>query len=117
MSSSTLDLENRVLRDRELDKGHGTAALGPSDSSDSGSDIAAGDAGRELGDADLTSDTDAEGTGERGSAGRAETSGARDIGVDRIVRLNKFGVLVPDGDELPPDLEQFSSDLDAADES
>ena len=77
-------------------KGHGTGALGPSDSSDSGSDIVGNrglnhddglplargttsdpdedgkhaTAGPDIGDADLDSDTDRNGTGERGAAGR-----------------------------------------------
>ena len=77
-------------------KGHGTGALGPSDSSDSGSDIVGGPglnrqdglplqrgttsdpdedrdavtAGPDIGDADLDSDSDRYGTGERGAAGR-----------------------------------------------
>jgi hypothetical protein len=77
-------------------KGHGTGALGPSDSSDSGSDVVGGPglnrddglplargttsdpdvdrmpttAGPDLGDADLDSDTDRYGTGERAAAGR-----------------------------------------------
>jgi hypothetical protein len=78
-------------------RGHGTAALGPSDSTDSGSDIQGGPglnhddgltppsgttsdqdidpdrfatAGPDIGDADLDSDTDRMGTGERAAAGR-----------------------------------------------
>lgn len=77
-------------------KGHGTGALGPSDSSDSGSDVTGGpglngddglgprtgstsdpdidqrapSAGADIGDADLDSDSDRYGTGERGAAGR-----------------------------------------------
>ena len=80
-------------------KGHGTGALGPSDSSDSGSDIAGNrgldhddglpftrgttsdpdedgrgaTAGPDIGDADLDSDSDRFGTGERGAAGRDST--------------------------------------------
>ena len=80
-------------------KGHGTGALGPSDSSDSGSDIVGGPglnhddglplqrgttsdpdvdpkgatAGADIGDADLDSDSDRNGTGERGAAGRDST--------------------------------------------
>jgi hypothetical protein len=80
-------------------KGHGTKALGPSDSSDSGSDIQGGPglneeeglfphagntsdddvdgqgatAGADIGDADLDSDSDRNGTGERGAAGRDST--------------------------------------------
>ena len=79
-----------------VDKGHGTGALGPSDSSDTGSDIQGnsgladdpgmglstgtnedsyggvhhGNAGADVGDADLDSDSDRYGTGERGAAGR-----------------------------------------------
>jgi hypothetical protein len=41
--SSTLDPDNMPnSKDRTLHKGHGTRALGPSDSSDSGSDITGG---------------------------------------------------------------------------
>ncbi|TDN55950.1 hypothetical protein [Azoarcus indigens] len=85
-------------RKPETGKGHGTGALGPSDSSDSGSDIVGGpglageasgqdlgldsgptgdpgsddarNAGADVGDAGLDSDTDAAGTGERAAAGR-----------------------------------------------
>ncbi len=88
MSSSTLDLTGEEAPVTGL--GHGTAALGPSDSSDSGSDVVGGpgmdeglsddqareapykvhgNAGRDLGDVDLSSDTDRYGTGERSSAG------------------------------------------------
>jgi hypothetical protein len=82
-----------------LGKGHGTGALGPSDSSDSGSDIAGNrglnhddglpfergttsdpdedprgaTAGPDIGDADLDSDSDRNGTGERAAAGRDST--------------------------------------------
>lgn len=80
-------------------KGHGTDALGPSDSTDSGSDVVGGpglnregglplargttsdpdvdaaptNAGPDLGDADLDSDSDRYGTGERAAAGRDST--------------------------------------------
>jgi hypothetical protein len=61
-------------------KGHGTAALGPSDSSDSGSDTFGAkrhefdvdseldNHGLEAGEAEFSSDTDRHGTGERASA-------------------------------------------------
>lgn len=88
-------------------KGHGTAALGPSDTSDSGSDIRGGPglnrddgllpptgttsdpdvdaesttAGPDIGDADLDSDSDSGGTGERAAAGRDST-----LPVDTILR-------------------------------
>ncbi|WP_085316858.1 hypothetical protein [Derxia lacustris] len=64
--------------------GHGTGALGPSDSSDSGSDVVG--AGAALGDSNLDSDTDRHGTGERGSVGRdpMDELGA-DIASDREI--------------------------------
>ncbi len=64
--------------------GHGTRALGPSDSSDSGSDVAGGDAAALLGDSDLDGDSDAAGTGERAAVGRDDTQPqGRDIAADR----------------------------------
>ena len=80
-------------------KGHGTGSLGPSDSTDSGSDIVGGPglnqddglpfqrgttsdpdvdgkgatAAPDVGDADLDSDSDRYGTGERAAAGRDST--------------------------------------------
>jgi hypothetical protein len=117
MSSSTLDPDNLTTRrDRMMGKGHGTDALGPSDSSDSGSDLfgapglaqaaglglgldtgttsdleesTAGDtAGPDVGDANLDSDTDVDGTGERAAAGRdAVTPDGADIDVDHIETL------------------------------
>ena len=93
-SLNTTGESNPVVR-----KGHGTGALGPSDSTDSGSDIVGGPglnrddglplqrgttsdpdidvrgatAGPDIGDADLDSDSDRYGTGERGAAGRDST--------------------------------------------
>ena len=84
--SSTLDPDNLPTPpDRKLGRGHGTGALGPSDSSDSGSDVKGGTAARELGDADLDSDTDSRGTGERAAVGRdsVEQDGS-DIDVDHV---------------------------------
>jgi len=99
--SSTLDPDNfPESPDRSLGKGHGTDALGPSDISDTGSDVIggpgfsanldddqlihldegttsdleqshAGDtAGPDVGDADFSGDSDMGGTGERAAAGR-----------------------------------------------
>jgi len=99
--TSTLDPDNFPDRpDRSLGKGHGIDALGPSDISDTGSDVAggpgfasnldpdqvldfdegttsdleashAGDtAGPDVGDADFSGDSDMGGTGERAAAGR-----------------------------------------------
>ena len=111
--NSTLDPDNFPdPPDRRLGIGHGTGALGPSDSSDSGSDMmgagglageedildlgsgttsdleagsAGGTAGPDVGDADLDSDSDSGGTGERAAAGRdSVVRDGADIDVDHI---------------------------------
>jgi hypothetical protein len=99
--TSTLDPDNFPERaDRSLGKGHGVDALGPSDLSDTGSDVVGGagfadnidddqrldfdegntsdmetshageTAGPDIGDANFSGDSDSGGTGERASAGR-----------------------------------------------
>jgi hypothetical protein len=101
-------------RDRQLGRGHGVDALGPSDSSDTGSDVvgnvglagqvdgfgieretseleestARGTAGPDIGDANLDSDSDSSGTGESATAGRDTVAelGA-DIDTDHIETL------------------------------
>jgi hypothetical protein len=113
MADSTLDPDTLAGgSDRSLGRGHGTGALGPSDLSDTGSDMqggglsgedglgmdmdggttsdierssAGGSAGPDVGDADLDSDTDSGGTGERAAAGRdsVEADG-EDIDVDQV---------------------------------
>jgi hypothetical protein len=116
MSSSTLTPDNLPAgRDRRVQRGHGTDALGPSDSSDSGSDIrgahglahdvdrfglergtnedpdesrAADTGGPDIGDGDLDSDSDAEGTGEHAAAGRDTLADGRDIDVDHVIEGN-----------------------------
>jgi hypothetical protein len=110
--NSTLDPDNfPTAPDRVLGRGHGTGALGPSDTSDSGSDVqggsglaqqvdtgldqgtnedtdqstAGGTAGPDVGDANLDSDSDAGGTGERATAGRDTTAAdGADIDVDHV---------------------------------
>lgn len=86
--SSSLDPDNLSLGpDRVLGRGHGTGALGPSDTSDSGSDVQ-GAPGAEFGDAELGSDSDAAGTGERAAAGgTTSVADGADINVDHIERL------------------------------
>ncbi|MEP7205293.1 MAG: hypothetical protein ABI920_00005 [Casimicrobiaceae bacterium] len=105
-----------------VNRGHGTGALGPSDSTDSGSDITGGpglnhqegigldrgttsdvdedgpgaDAGADIGDADLDSDSDRTGTGERGAVGRDGT-----LPNDEVLREESFR-LYP-GDQNPHD--------------
>ena len=89
MSSSTLTPGNLPAGpDRRVHRGHGTSALGPSDSSDSGSDMI-GSPGisqpaDELGDAEFDSDTDRNGSGERASAENdgAEGDGSADVRTD-----------------------------------
>ena len=110
--NSTLDPDNFPdPPDRSLGTGHGTGALGPSDTSDSGSDLvgasglagedmldfdsgttsdleastAGGTAGPDVGDANLDSDSDSGGTGERAAAGRDSVArDGADIDVDQI---------------------------------
>ncbi|HJV86454.1 MAG TPA: hypothetical protein VJ698_13355 [Noviherbaspirillum sp.] len=130
MATSTLDPENVPEPDRRVTRGHGTSALGPSDTSDSGSDVQAGarwtdeqsigldrgtnedpdsakldqTAGPDIGDAELDSDTDSVGTGEHATAGRdLDIEAGADIDVDRVDYINS-------GEE--PDVEG-PEDLDA----
>ena len=113
MSSSTLTPDNLPAgRDRRVGRGHGTEALGPSDSSDTGSDLvgahglahdvdrfglergtnedpdesrATDTGGPDVGDGNLDSDSDAQGSGERAAAGRdTPAAESRDIDVDHI---------------------------------
>lgn len=75
--------------------------LGPSDNSDSGSDA--------LGTPEAYGDSDAAGTGERGSVNPGEAREGADILPDRVVRLGE-GEGFPEED---PDAQEFT-DLDAA---
>lgn len=107
--------------------GHDTASLGPSDSSDSGSDTAgakrhAFDVDSELdnhaleaGEAELASDTDRAGTGERAAAdGDSTFDPNEDIGVDRIVGAGADDSIEGLPDELAgPSIE---NDLEAAED-
>ncbi len=79
--------------------GRDAEALGPSDNSDSGSDT--------VGTYEAHADSDAMGTGERGSVTRREGKAGADILPDRVVRAG-------DGDgfaEADPDSQEFT-DLD-----
>ncbi|CAB3771100.1 chemotaxis protein [Paraburkholderia solisilvae] len=100
------------------DTAHTTGALGPSDSSDSGSDVAGAkrhdfDRDTELdnhalatGDRQLASDTDRAGTGERASAdGDSTLDENADIDVDRL------------DDPFPRDTDDLPEDDADADES
>ncbi len=132
MASSTLDPDNEPIRDRITDRGRGTRQLGPSDSSDNGSDVqdsvrwteendigldkgttddpdsAAADpsAGPDLGDAWLDSDTDSHGSGEAAAAGR-DPAIRPETAADRIDYI--------DADEAP-DFEQMAGEEEAGNE-
>jgi hypothetical protein len=95
--SSTLDPDEEPQQTVRQTSGT-TGTLGPSDSSDSGSDVAGAkrhefDVDSELdnhaletGDAELGSDTDRAGTGERAAAdGDSTLQVDRDIGTDHLV--------------------------------
>jgi hypothetical protein len=95
--------------------GRSTDVLGPSDTSDSGSDVVGADgavdtddlgfdsgtnddvrrapgAGADLGDANLDADSDSGGTGERAEAGRDTLRReAPDISVDQVVQVGAVG--------------------------
>ena len=108
MADSTLDITGE--EPPKTGKGHGTGALGPSDSSDTGSDVTGGPglsgdvgigldsgttedpdsggtrtAGPDVGDANLDSDSDSAGTGERASAGRDTTLADADTAIDQVI--------------------------------
>lgn len=95
--SSTLDPDNVPSSGNPAPTGHETGSLGPSDSSDSGSDIAGAkrhdfdkdteldEHALETGAAELASDTDRAGTGERSAAdGDSTLIEDADIEPDRI---------------------------------
>jgi hypothetical protein len=111
-------------KDREILKGHGTDALGPSDTSDSESDISGGPglvegdvigldhgtnediealartAGADIGDSELDSDSDSVGTGEHMAAGREPGARANsDLLPDHIERIADIADLESDPDD------------------
>ncbi len=98
--TSTLDPDNLANRPPLPQKGHDIRSLGPSDSSDSGSDMAGSDADEgevidgERGDSiGRDDDSDRNGTGEHLSAGREpHLRVAGDIEVDRIVDAGEAGL-------------------------
>lgn len=106
--NSTLNPDNEPVGpdDENASRGRDGRALGPSDSSDSGSDTAGArrhpfdidspldEHALERGDAALDSDTDRAGTGERASAdGDAGLEDAADIEPDRTERFDEAGGL------------------------
>ena len=83
-------------------EGRGTDRLGPSDSSDSGSD-----AQGELGPDQMDSDTDRSGTGERASANPRDSGAGVDILPDHVDRASRGGA-----NDASMDLDQLASDDD-----
>ena len=113
--------------------GHDDLALGPSDSSDSGSDVAglesldvddpqapvdqalADDAGRSLGGPDARGGgSDTAGTGERRSAGGDAGREAGDISVDRVFNPFSDGDENDDPDDPDDSTDPLPGDVDAA---
>ncbi|WP_334189846.1 hypothetical protein [Noviherbaspirillum sp.] len=124
MASSTLDPDNIPEPDRQLGTGHGADALGPSDTSDTGSDVQGGlraveeevlplDRGTtedpDSHNIDVSSEgIDSAGTGESSTAGRnSDVELARDIGVDRIDSIATDDADFPEFDtDIPPPARQ-----------
>jgi len=130
MASSTLDPDNIPEPDRQLGKGHGAAALGPSDISDTGSDVQGGahqieepdigldkgthedpsssgwrgmNADSDTGETGNDADTDAVGTGERGTVGTdTDVEMGADIDVDRIDQVLTGEDMDLDDADMPP---------------
>jgi hypothetical protein len=119
MAGSTLDPDNLPSERRHTQKGHDTRSLGPSDSSDSGSDLAGpglidddllnldrgtnhdseagphdvADAGPSVGDLDMDDNSDRHGTGEHLTAGKEPRVRVNaDHDVDRIVGAGGAGL-------------------------
>jgi hypothetical protein len=132
MADSTLDITGE--EPPNTGRGHGTEALGPSDTSDTGSDVAGGPglrdelglgldrgttedpgsagtstAAPDIGDGNLDSDSDSSGTGERASAGRDGAVSDRDISVDQVI-TGPDGAI---GGERDVDLSDLDPDPDA----
>ena len=84
---STLNPENLTdIEPHSPLKGHDARTLGPSDSSDSGSDMAGADPADD--------DSDRNGTGERAAVGRKRrTRTDTDLDTDRVVDADEAGVV------------------------
>ena len=83
--SSTLDPDNfPPQRQRKTVRGHDVRALGPSDSSDTGADMA--------GQGPLDDTSDRNRTGERLGAGDERVRPGHDVGIDRVVGPEEAGL-------------------------
>ena len=82
-----------MARKRKTLKGHDMRALGPSDSSDSGSDLAAPGTDRDVGDLGMDDNSDRAGTGEHLTAGREpRIRPDQDRDTDRVVSADEAGL-------------------------
>ena len=86
--------------------GRDSELLGPSDSSDSGSDA--------MGTAEIHADSDASGTGERGSVTPGEGREGADILPDRIVNMKDGEVVLDDSTDSMTDLDSDSNPDESA---
>lgn len=102
-TSSILGGERAALQP----SGRGADLLGPSDSSDTGSDSIG-----ELGPDQLGSDTDRYGTGERASADLRDVADGEDIRPDHIARASTGGA----GD-IDAELDELAASEDDSDDS
>jgi hypothetical protein len=106
--TSTLDPDNfPEAPDRSLGKGHGVDALGPSDLSDTGSDVVGGPGFASNIDPEQTLDFDGGTTSdlEAGHAGDAVVRDGADIDTDRIESIPDLPLTEDDTDfltSLPP---------------
>jgi hypothetical protein len=126
MAGSTLDMTGE--EEPVTLRGHGIGALGPSDSSDTGSDIVGGpgmdeglsdeqtrrmparvkgNAGRDVGDYELDADSDRNGTGERGSSG-VDSSIPNDLSTTLHAGIESAADEFDDPDEV--EIERIDSD-------
>lgn len=79
--------------------GRSTGLLGPSDSTDTGSDLMG-----QLGPEEMASDSDRFGTGERASVDRDTDGRGLDILPDHVGRMDKTGGIADEGGDFDPDM-------------
>lgn len=87
--TSTLDPDNAPDDSKKRPKGHDTRTLGPSDSSDSGSDMPNTPATQREG---MDADSDRHRTGERAGPGNRPPDPGSDRGTDRVVGADEAGL-------------------------